>query len=331
LRVKSGELEEAYQAVFLAALGRRAAPAEIGAWLNNGGTATDPADLAAALRTTAEFENRIALRAGRLARNAGGRKVFFLHIPKCGGISLQNRLREALGGLPPIEYSFHPYDHTLFPGADCWPFLTGHVSVECIPPTHTAITVFREPRARILSLHRFVSSYYVERFLAANNREEETSRRWRSTPLRELLLSDPPEAGDWGTFRFAWRFAAGVANEEQFMAMRRDERETAMRRGLDKIGRAAWTHDEPGLTDLVDFATGKRTVSVRLNESPPDAPMVRSVIDAETMVLLDRITADERQLAGMAAERGLIAHLPKDTADAIFLSTARRLGYEAVR
>jgi hypothetical protein len=183
-------LAEIYQSVFLAALGRRATADELTAWLDNAGQPTPPRALADTLRTTDEFGDRTVLDAAMIARRAGGRRVFFLRIPKTGSTSFVARLREALGGVPPIIYSREVVPLCLSPGDEDWPHLTGHVNFgDAARPTHFMATVFREPRAGILSKHRFIASVEYERYLGSINKSTDICLQWRSMTLMDILAA----------------------------------------------------------------------------------------------------------------------------------------------
>jgi hypothetical protein len=321
-------LAEIYQSVFLAALGRRATADELTAWLDNAGQPTPPRALADTLRTTDEFGDRTVLDAAMIARRAGGRRVFFLRIPKTGSTSFVARLREALGGVPPIIYSREVVPLCLSPGDEDWPHLTGHVNFsDAARPNNFVATVFREPRARILSMHRFISSVEYERYLGSINKSTDISLQWRSMTLIDILASPGSLIGNATALSFAWHFAAGVQSALDFWNLADEDRERALLAGVARLDGAAWLHDEEGLAKLVRKATGADASPRQLNKTARESWPVESIIDDGVMKELERVIRYDRQVIELAVARGLLPALPAAEADRIFFATAKKLGY----
>lgn len=329
-------ITEAYEAVFLGVLGRKPSSDEVAAWMSNNGAATSVGSLAEALRTTDEYRDRLALESERMARAADGRKVFFLHIPKSGGISIRAQFRASLGHVAPILLADSPLPYQIEPGATSWPFLTGHIGIDTCPPGYSCVTVFREPRARLLSLHRFVASRHYEAWLSSVGLNPEVSRQWRESSIDSLIENnhEMPLGIDGHVLHarqglhYAWMFAEGFSTPAGFAAVSRAEGELAIKRGLQRISHAAWTHDGPGIARMIERASGRRPGEIaRLNITKPTISGSPGVINRKTRELLADFLRDDMQVLEMAASAGLVEALSADVRDTIFKETALRLGY----
>ena len=330
------DIREAYEAVFMGILGRKPSPSEIAAWLDNQGAPTPVASLALALRTTDEYGDKLALQCERTARRADGRRVFFLHIPKSGGISLRTQIRASLGGVAPLLFSHTPLDHQVEPGETSWPYLTGHVGIDACPPGYDCVTIFREPRARLLSLHRFIGSRHFEDWLVSMDLNPATSRRWRQRSIETIIAEygdvpsgrqGNPHLGARG-LRFGWMFADGASTPGDFAALGPAERRAAMARGLQRVSHAAWVHDGPGVAAMLERLCGAALgEGRRLNTTNPTIEGEPDVLDARTLEIIDAFVSEDRELLDMAASAGLVEPLSAEDSDAIFRKTAMRLGY----
>lgn len=323
------DLHEAYEAVFVGVLGRKPRPGEAAAWMNNNGAVTPVTSLAEALRTTDEYRDKVALESERMARSAHGRKVFFLHIPKSGGMSIRAQIRAGLGGVSPLLLSAGPLDYQIEPGATSWPFLTGHVGIDACPAGHSCVTVFREPRSRLLSLHRFVASRHYETWLCSLGLDSAVSRMWRENSIEAVIRAAPDKSplGSRG-LRFAWMFAEGSSTLSRFTALSRPERLSVIARGLQRVSHAAWIHDRAGIARLLEQTTGQRPGETgRLNVTRPTIPDSPGVIDKKTREFLADFLQDDLQVLEMASAAGLIPTLSADARDEIFRETAIKLGY----
>jgi hypothetical protein len=91
-----------------------------------------------------------------LAPDWSGRHVAFVHITKTSGTSLTTALNEAMG-VTPLILTTDGVGATAREDVNrfgFWPLITGHLFVGRFPNSHQRITLFREPRARILSCFR---------------------------------------------------------------------------------------------------------------------------------------------------------------------------------
>ena len=77
-------------------------------------------------------------------------RVFFLHIPKTGGSSITEFLRETIG-LPVLHIG------AAKPSIS-WPLQRGHVPLSYAEKGFSTITAIREPFARLVSQHQFLAS-----------------------------------------------------------------------------------------------------------------------------------------------------------------------------
>ena len=117
------------------------------------------------------------------------RRLIFVHIPKCAGISIE----EAMGGLPPEQRHLQHWSAGLYARyyPDCW-------------RRYTRFAVVREPVARALSFVRFLRRYDAiqRRHLAA----VDELALLRDTLMSANLLTTAPQAkmirGDVELLRF---------------------------------------------------------------------------------------------------------------------------------
>jgi hypothetical protein len=116
----------------------------------------------------------------KVRRDFGNRRVFFLHVPKTGGISLVTYLstlfrQDEICPPPPGEGRWRSADgrwHYSEADLESYRLFTGHFDVDFIDmvdPTGLKITILREPRARLVSMYDFwrsLSDAWAEEHLA---------------------------------------------------------------------------------------------------------------------------------------------------------------------
>ena len=266
----------------------------------------------------------------RSASAYGGKKVFFLHVPKTAGTSVRRALAKAIG-LPSINfYSGH---HVPPDGAFFWPYLAGHVSAGAIPESHIGFTVFREPRSRLLSWYR----------------QYEFSRTGAKPfiPLESRQILTKPAREPWQVFvgqglpHWFYRDSVGFRNPQAttpehmwqenrkvLAKMDAKQRLVGLKLGLSHISRAAWTHDSPALVEAIGDVSG-----ARIDELPREnlaethgelTPISLSQRDQEALQIGAR---RDQEVIDIAVDQGLIPALDPDEADAIFERTLKRLEY----
>ena len=272
------------------------------------------------------------------ARNYRGEKVFFLHVPKTAGTSLRLALIEAMG-VPSLDRykrvggweSFSPEFVKM------WPLLVGHTNISNFPNgTHTGVTVFREPRARILS--KFHQIY--------RTRWGDDSRNWHLTGLQgefDKWLPDnhPLDFLTWFLESDDQSVTAdSTQSEENWMVRQSQARameklsssevKKGLKAGLAKIQFAEWIHNDVGMNSLISRVLS-RPVEGKL-------PRVNTVLakQSETIIqltpshhqLLNEISKESNLLFKLAEDAGLVKALSEDEADEQFEIAANRLGFK---
>ncbi len=139
----------------------------------------------------------------------GRHTLIFVHVPKCGGTSLHRTL-EAIPGFNYRHLRGRPED---LAGLDALDGVGGHQNFSATP-LHKArdglvyITVLREPRARILSFHRHVTTQ------AHHHLHREFPRLAEMSPLafvETLAAAGNPEIGNLMTRMLTGRGDIGAA------------------------------------------------------------------------------------------------------------------------
>jgi hypothetical protein len=170
----------------------------------------------------------------KVRRGLGDRRVFFLHVPKTGGISLTTYLssffpQDEICPTPPGDGRWRSAnDRWHYSKADLEPyrFFAGHFDVDfinMIDPTGLKITILREPRARLVSMYDFwrsMSDAWAEEHLA--NAPVNTVQYAKEHSFSQLVRTDNP-----------WIYEA-ISNSatrqllgHRFDALAADEREAA--------------------------------------------------------------------------------------------------------
>ena len=267
------------------------------------------------------------------------RPVFFLHIPKTAGTSFRLALTDTLG-IP----AFLLYEHSSWKGfgkndtMNFWPLWAGHAGVSTFPQTHRGITVFREPRSRALSAYRQQESELaLENFsLVRFSRDDGLT----ANPKRVVTAADP--FAEWIKLvqgSTPWFLEAPREAKNQLWdgrpsiacvrALNQTETRKMLSRTLGRFDSAAWAHDSESMTTSIEKIVGKPMVSEigRENLFEVESKTKPTVLTADDLVQLDRIAAADRVLFETAVDKGLIAPLDQDFADAEFERTAQRLGF----
>jgi hypothetical protein len=271
-------------------------------------------------------------------RQVPSQPLFFLHVPKTAGTSFRLDLSDALG-VP----AFLLFIHTSWPGfgrdetMHFWPFWAGHAGVSAFPATHRGITVFREPRSRILSAYRQQERELLLRDGPPTRFYEESSQMAFS---RGITAAQP--FSEWLKFRrstAAWYFPApedpahrrwnGVPGVQFMNALTARELTTGLEQSLARFDAAAWAHDQPAIRDAIQQMTGtvipaetrRENVFRTVETTKP------TTLTADDLQHLNRLAAEEELLFSIAIDRGLIPPISTETADEQFEATAKRLGY----
>ena len=257
-----------------------------------------------------------------------GAYLGFVHIPKTAGTSTRLALIEA-AGVPAIELYGRrgsvPRDQVR--KLSFWPLFAGHASVEFFPDSHDLLTVFREPRARLLSSYRqrqrdlgVVHLQDAE----AMARKWENVRRARTTPFvkwmekRSYQLQADYLVGRSVDYNSDHRHSAPAAL---------DYSTSALDQGLQRLLGAGWGHDPGSIESMIEHATSRKVSLPKVNVFEPGANHSEDSIDRTALSALDRAVEPDRVLLAQAASRGLIEPLSSSEADAIFEETAQRLQF----
>ncbi len=264
--------------------------------------------------------------------------VFFLHIPKTAGTSFRLALTETMG-VP----AFLLYVHTTWQGfgrdatMQFWPLWAGHAGVSAFPATHRGITVFREPRSRILSLFRQQQREFAwgadgkiqKRFDDFNMVRPPGVTvtagfsQWVSAPRTTMswFIEVPATEGE-----HLWN---GQPSAKFLNSLSPTDVRLSLSRSLSRFDAAAWVHDSDAMSHAISHVTNVDSVALlgRENQYEPlsDVDLVR--LQPSDLEHLKRHAHDDHLLFEIAAEQGLIPPLDPDIADAEFERTAQRLGF----
>jgi len=327
----------AYEIAFQGALGRSPLKSELAQWNPGHSTALDPMDLVNALRVTEEFHANLVTLASMEMRKVPDSGIFFLHVPKCGGTSISFALSEALGlralSLRPFQgRGLGAVLPVLNPGMyDRWPLQTGHIHLDFFPPSFSGFSVVREPRTRLLSLYRFVSSrsYQQQNEVDGNKREAVTSFQWRKKGP-SMILWPGADTSSTGNGSFAWMFASGLSSPEAFESADRQARVKALSLGLDRLQGLAWLHDSSGVESLLHSVTGRPVNLGKENVTVGVADEATWTLNEEFMRRLDAMVEWDWIFLNMAIEKGLLPDFPRDKANESFMHSAQQMGFRFV-
>jgi len=283
-------------------------------------------------------EFRFQILPGLVATGTGMRSerpIFFLHVPKTGGTSVRLALGDAIGvpalnlyrAWPTPDRELHHY----------WPYWAGHAQIGFFPESHLGITLFREPRSRILSQYRQNQALRVRQprhgwgYGRAPQRGPLQGRpfnEWlgrleehgRASMLHLFMPTDDPRPG---RARTAEESRALLALDERTVV---DGLRTAFRR----FGAAAWIHREGDVLDAIERVTRHRPDALPRENVFEDKELVydRVQLSRDHHEALERCARADGLVLRVAAEQGLIDPLSPDEADAILERTAARLGFD---
>lgn len=279
-------------------------------------------------------------------QNYRGEKVFFLHVPKTAGTSLRLALIDAMG-IPALDRyrrngTWNSYSEEFL---KVWPLLVGHTNVGNFPTgTHRGMTVFREPRARILSKYRQstrarfetpvhqkdLASVGVRRILEEGPRSLDLwLEREHPVDLLTWFVDFPnvrlrdKEKGEGDSWIVRRGFSLEILKYDQ------SEIREALERGIRKIQVAEWMHNKAGMDTLL----------VRLLGRPLDLEIPKANVvlpkQVETTIQLTanhhkklmEIHEQSQIVFRVAENQGLISRLSQEESDEQFEIAAKRLGF----
>lgn len=268
--------------------------------------------------------------------------VFFLHVPKTAGTSFRLALTDTLG-IP----AFLLYVHSTWQGVGrdatmrFWPLWAGHAGVPAFPQTHRGITVFREPRSRILSSFRQQQKELETRdpngpdnarFARFNSFDtdrqgrvsvREGFSRWISVPRTAVPWFIETPAND-GTQR--WN---GLPSKSYLKSLSPSDVRLSLTRSLSRFDAAAWVHDADAMEQAIRRVTNVDSVApLGRNNQFRSAPYSETIrLTPEDLENINRSALNDHILFDIAVDKGLIPTLDPDFADAEFERTAERLGF----
>lgn len=281
------------------------------------------------------------------SRNYQGEKVAFLHVPKTAGTSLRLALIDAMGVPALDKYSrvgnWEEYSPELL---KLWPLLVGHMSVSLIPEgTHRGLTVFREPRARVLSLFR-----QKTRAIYKDNPHVHVSQQKRRVIDATEMEGNFEEwlDGSHNLDLHTW-FADGSALDIQtnmsastggkiwrrkyariLEKLTEPEIAALLQKGFQKIHVAEWMHNKAGMETLISRVLGRSVVKQvpRTNEVHPEQTLRPIKLSGDALNRLDAVAKASAIVFEVAHDAGLIPMLSKDEADREFEIATKRLGFK---
>lgn len=288
------------------------------------------------LLLTEEFAVQMLPQFVARATNAyGGRRVFFLHVPKTAGTSVRLALADALG-VPSLNfYSGHQMPAK---GATFWPYLAGHAGIAAFPQAYTGFTVFREPRSRLLSAYRqfqFNNSGPSPRIPLEPQGSHPRKSRGHQSPFE--VWSRGKGLRGWFHFDVQARLdQRGQSVESKWStdplvlrSMAPEDRLSGLNLGLARINRAAWIHDSDAVLDAIADVSGARPRhlphenSVEKNLGVPDH--VR--LTADDMDAFELAVERDQEVIDVAVHLGLVPPLDPRLADEIFERTLLRQNF----
>jgi hypothetical protein len=257
-----------------------------------------------------------------------GRYLFFMHVPKTAGTSTRLALTKS-AGVPAVTTYKHVGElpREKLRQLAFWPLFIGHGHVDYFPEPHRGITVLRESRSRYLSIYR----QRQKQAESVHLRDPDYAERMRH--VSQATIDTPFEewVGRMKPVSSASFFTDGVPlNSDRFIRTGTTAEVTAsLERGLGRIDYAAWAHDPPAIESAIARATGDPEPKLdRLNvfehkefhRTEPIGPQAREAL-AEYQ-RMDALAED------IAVAKGLLPRLSESEADALFETTARRLGFD---
>lgn len=279
------------------------------------------------------------------SRNYRGEKIFLLHVPKTAGTSLRLGLIDAMG-IPALDRyertgNWDGYSEDFL---KMWPLLVGHTNVYNFPKeSHRGVTVFREPRARTLSIFRqrtreaivpsmFHSLEKAQKTSAKAERLLSNFSNWLETTQHPLDLltwhveMQPGHELPRGDER-------GINRREQAIELEKYGESyirNALDLGLQRIQVAEWLHNKAGMATILDRALSRPIASKmpKVNEVLEQQVENPIQLSADDHARLSKIAQQSQIVFDIAVDQGLIAALSTDEADQEFEIASKRLGFK---
>jgi hypothetical protein len=261
------------------------------------------------------------------SQNWRGRYVFFLHVPKTAGTSTRLALIKSTG-VPALSMYAHrdELDAAGLVSVRFWPLFAGHRQIDAFPESHRGITILRESRSRYLSVYRQVQRASRASHLLTDKAEVGHSLRAREAI--ELSFNEWFFKRNWKTLAGYFVPGQSVAADRSLAAASEAVARSMLDRSFDRFDAAAWSHDEDAIVKAISLVTGDpEPILERHNEYTEPEEFRVEPIGPETLARLESFRAIDDLAFGAAADRGLVPTLSRSEADALFETTARRLGF----
>lgn len=287
-------------------------------------------------------------------------KVFFVHVPKTAGTSFRLALIENMG-IPALDYYGRTDGNSQRgsgpkPFDNLWPLVCGHLNVYHGPhTTHSVVSTFREPRARLLSgFRQRTRSLYTWDGPPRSNREMRNARlkakklerdfsgfllgMLESTgsafPLQLAFFADPasrrfqnPVAPDFLEQVSRRQLTRGLTTS--LMNLPDDDLEAVAKSASDKIDWASWSDTTSMVRLLRDVTKADALVGqfTRSNDRTNLAAPPNVYLSKEDLRRIELWSRPDRVFLRQLASEGKLPAISEETMDEQFRKTAARLGF----